>query len=94
MGQVRRGSAATTRVDMICTANEIDHRLTKPNHPRTDGQVAWKNHTIQDGAVKSHRDNSRDQRRSHIADVLDADTFTNRPKTLSGLTPYTYICKT
>ncbi|MEM9319522.1 MAG: IS481 family transposase, partial [Pseudomonadota bacterium] len=82
------------RVDMICTANEIDHRLTKLNQPRTHGQVERRSHTIQDGAVKSHRDNSHDQRRSHIADVRDADTFARRLKTLSGLTPYTYICKT
>jgi transposase InsO family protein len=27
------------RFDMICEANGIEHRLTKPNHPRTNGQV-------------------------------------------------------
>jgi len=27
------------RFDMICAANEIEHRLTKPNHPWTNGQV-------------------------------------------------------
>ena len=26
-----------SRFDMICTANEIEHRLTKPNHPWTNG---------------------------------------------------------
>jgi hypothetical protein len=26
------------RFDMICEANDIEHRLTKPNHPRTNGQ--------------------------------------------------------
>ena len=25
------------RFDMICEANGIEHRLTKPNHPRTNG---------------------------------------------------------
>jgi transposase InsO family protein len=25
---------------MICEANGIEHRLTKPNHPWTNGQVA------------------------------------------------------
>jgi transposase InsO family protein len=28
-----------SRFDMICEANEIEHRLTKPNHPWTNGQV-------------------------------------------------------
>ena len=27
------------RFDMICAANGIEHRLTKPNHPWTNGQV-------------------------------------------------------
>jgi hypothetical protein len=28
-----------SRFDMICEANVIEHRLTKPNHPWTNGQV-------------------------------------------------------
>jgi len=31
--------------------------------------------------------------RAHLADVLVADIFARRLKTLSGLTPYEYICK-
>lgn len=27
------------RFDMICKANGIEYRLTKPNHPWTNGQV-------------------------------------------------------
>jgi transposase InsO family protein len=27
------------RFDMICEAKGIEHRLTKPNHPWTNGQV-------------------------------------------------------
>lgn len=27
------------RFDMICEVNGIEHRLTKPNHPWTNGQV-------------------------------------------------------
>src|SRR3546814_8230256 len=27
------------RFDMFCDANDIEHRLTKPNHPWTNGQV-------------------------------------------------------
>jgi len=28
-----------TRFDLICEANDIEHRLTKPNHPWNSGQV-------------------------------------------------------
>lgn len=27
------------RFDMICEANDIEHRLTKPNHPWTTDEV-------------------------------------------------------
>ena len=36
---------------------------------------------------------SHDQLRSHLGDFLSANNFARRLKTLSGLTPYEYICK-
>ena len=35
------------RFDMICEANDIEHRLTKPNHPWTNEQVERMNRAIQ-----------------------------------------------
>jgi len=62
-------------------ASGIEHRLTKPNHPWTNGQVE-----------RFHYD-SHDQLRTHLADFLAAYNFARRLKTLNGLTPYEYICK-
>ena len=81
------------RFDSICEANGIEHRLTKPNHPWTNGQVEPMNRTIKEATVKRYHDDSHDQLRSHLADVLDVYNFARRLKTLSGLTPYEYICK-
>lgn len=81
------------RFDMICEANEIEHRLTKPNHPWTNGQVERMNRTIKDATVKRYHYDSHEQLRDHLADFLDAYNFARRLKTLSGLTPYEYICK-
>ena len=81
------------RCDMMCEANGIEHRLTKPNHPWTNGQVEWMNRTIKDATVKRYHYESHKQIRSHLADYLDAYNFARRLKTLSGLTPYEYICK-
>ncbi len=81
------------RFDMICEANDIEHRLTKPNHPWTNGQVERMNRTIKDATVKRYHYDSHDQLRSHLADFLNAYNFARRLKTLSGLTPYEYICK-
>jgi transposase InsO family protein len=40
------------RFDMICEANDIEHRLTKPNHPWTNDQVERMNRTIKEATVK------------------------------------------
>ena len=54
------------RVDMICEANSIEHRLTKPNHPWScedqktvrgtvfpnNGQGQRMNRTVKDATVK------------------------------------------
>jgi transposase InsO family protein len=94
------------RFDLICKANGIEHRLTKPNHPLsaiagnrlsgsawTNGQVERMNRTIKDATVKRYHYDNHDQLRSHLSDFLDAYNYARRLKTLSGLTPYEYICK-
>ena len=81
------------RFDMICEANGIEHRLTKPNHPWTNGQVERMNRTIKEATVKRYHYENQDQLRGHLADFLDAYNFARRLKTLSGLTPYEQICK-
>jgi transposase InsO family protein len=81
------------RFDMICTANGIEHRLTKPNHPWTNGQVERMNRTIKEATIKRYHYDSHDQLRAHLTDFIAAYNFARRLKTLSGLTPYEYICK-
>ena len=81
------------RFDMICEANGIEHRLTKPNHPWTNGQVERMNRTIKEATVKRFHYDSHDQLRTHLADFMSAYNFARRLKTLGGLTPYEYICK-
>lgn len=73
------------RFDLICEANGIEHRLTKPNHPWTNGQVERMNRTIKDATIKRYHYDSHEQLRGHLADFLDAYNFARRLKTLSGL---------
>lgn len=81
------------RFVMIFEANGVEHRLTKPNHPWTNGQVERMNRTIQDATVKRFHYDSHDQLRTHLADFMAAYNFARRPKALCGLTPYEYICE-
>ena len=78
---------------MICEAHDIEHRLTKPNHPWTNGQVERMNRTIKEATVKRFHYESHDQLRTHLNDFMAAYNFARRLKTLNGLTPYEYIAK-
>jgi len=82
------------RFDQICRANGIEHRLTKPNHPWTNGQVERMNRTLKEATVKRYYYETHDQLRSHLADFVAAYNFGRRLKTLMGLSTYEYICKT
>jgi hypothetical protein len=52
------------------------------------------NRTIRDATVTRFHSNSHDQLRRHRDDFVAADTFGKRLKSLRGLTPYEFICKT
>jgi len=79
--------------ELACAQNDIEHRLTKPKHPWTNGQVERMNRTIKEATVKRFYYETHDQLRSHLADFVSAYNFAKRLKTLKGLTPYEYICK-
>jgi transposase InsO family protein len=79
------------RFDMICEANGIEHRLTKPNHPWTNGQVERMNRTIKDATTKRYHYDGHAQLRTHLELFLDAYNHARRLKTLKGLTPAQFI---
>jgi transposase InsO family protein len=79
------------RFDQICRDNDIDHRLTKPNHPWTNGQMERMNRTIKEATVKRYYYGSHDQLRQHLQLFVDAYNHARRLKTLHGLTPYEYV---
>jgi len=82
-----------SRFDMICQANGIEHRLTKPNHPWTNGQVERMNRTIKDATTKRYHYDDHDQLERHLDLFLDAYNHARRLKTLKGLTPVQFIWK-
>ena len=83
----------THMFDMRCEENGIEHRLTKIKHPWTNGQVERMNRTIKEATVKRYHYDSHQQLEAHLADFINAYNFGRRLKTLKGLTPYEFICK-
>jgi transposase-like protein len=79
--------------DRVCLENGTEHRLTKVNHPWTNGQVERMNRTLKEATVKKYHYQTHQQLKKHLYDFLNAYNFAKRLKTLKGLTPYEYVIK-
>ena len=83
-----RGEPRLWRVhafDHACERHGIEHRLTKPYHPWTNGQVERMNRTLKDATVKRYHYGTHDQLRAHLQLFMDAYNHARRLKTLRGL---------
>jgi transposase InsO family protein len=79
--------------DRACNEHGVQHRLTKPNHPWTNGQVERMNRTRKEATVQRYHYDNHEQLQRHLIDFITAYNFARRLKTLHGLTPYEHICK-
>jgi transposase InsO family protein len=93
---VRKGTEGNWCIpfDRVCNAHGIEHRLTQVCHPWTNGQVERMNRTIKDATVKRYYYQTHEQLKAHLQTFLMAYNFARRLKTLKGLTPYEFVCKT
>jgi Integrase core domain len=76
-----------------CEPHGIEHRLTKPGHPWTNGQVERMNRTLKEATITCDDDENHQQLKENLSSFLNAYNFAKRLKTLQGLTPYQYIIK-
>jgi len=98
VGEIREMLASRQRFrahafDYACAQHGIDHRLTKFNHPWTNGQVERMNRTIKEATVRRFFYATHASLRTHLATFLDAYNFAKRLKSLRGLTPFERICQ-
>jgi len=77
--------------ELACAQNDIEHRLTKPFHPWTNGQVERMNRTIKDATVRAFHYETHGQLRDHLAAFIGAYNFAKRLKSLGGRTPFEAI---
>lgn len=87
-----RGSLLTHAFEFECTRHDIDHRLTKTNHPWTNRQVECMNRIIKEAAVKAYIINSLDPICATPSSFFDDCSFAKHLKSLVGLSPFQFIC--
>jgi hypothetical protein len=66
--------------DHVCQESAIDHRLTKTNHPWTNGQVERMNRTLKEATVKTYHDETHDHLQEHLHAFLMTYNFAKRLK--------------
>jgi transposase-like protein len=60
----------TSKLDVVCTQNNIEHRLTKPATPKTNGMVERANGTIKNNTIKKIEYNSKDEMQHELVKFL------------------------
>ncbi len=90
--QARARRRSKLKFDKICEARGIEHRLTKPYHPWTNGQVERINRSIKEYTVYRYFYQNDEELRQHLELFLQAYNFGKRLKTLKGRSPYEFIC--
>lgn len=78
--------------DIVCHQNAIEHRLTKPYHPWTNGQVERMNRTIKEATVRRHHYESVEVLTEHVRLFVRAYNFGKHLKALRWRTPFEAIC--
>ena len=79
--------------DRVCRENGIEHRLTKPYHPWTNGQAERMNRTIKDATVKVFHYEELESLKAHVLAFVATYNFAKPLKSLKWKTPYQTICQ-
>ena len=87
-----RWDAMVHPFDRVCREHGIEHRLTKPHHPWTNGQAERMNRTVKDATVKVFHYETRESLDAHLQAFLTAYNFAKRLKALRWRTSFQALC--
>ena len=79
--------------DRVCNENGIEHKLTKPYHPWTDGQAERMNRTVKEATTKAFHYPDRESLKTHVLAFVSAYNFAKHLKALRWKTPFETVCQ-
>jgi transposase InsO family protein len=59
-----------SKLDVVCVENDIEHRLTKPATPKTNGMVERVNGTIKNNTIKINEYNNKEEMQNELIKFL------------------------
>jgi transposase len=78
--------------DRVCDQDGIEHRLTKPCHPWTNGQAERMNRTVKDATIKAFHYPDLEALEAHVLAFVTAYNFAKHLKALRWRTPFQAVC--
>ncbi len=78
--------------DRVCDENGIEHKLTKPYHPWTNGQAEQMNRTVKDATIKAFHYPDLESLKAHVLAFVSAYNFAKHLKALRWKTPFEAVC--